>query len=113
MLEFAAFIQLRRIKPDMPRPFKVFGGMPVAVALVTPPTILGVFAMGMCRLETHIAGLVVMAVGVVLYHFIQRLKEKNLVAFETYVPIDQRPTGNPVGEEGSCWPGAPAAQKDF
>jgi amino acid transporter len=40
ILEFAALVRLRLKEPDLPRPFRVPGGLVAAVALGVPPTVL-------------------------------------------------------------------------
>ena len=40
VLLMLAFVQLRRTRPGMDRPFKVWGGTAFAVLLVIPPTVL-------------------------------------------------------------------------
>jgi amino acid transporter len=73
LLEFAALIALRIREPELPRPFKVPGGMPVAAVLGIAPAALFVLAFVRNRTETvgslsslHLA-LAMMALGPVFY----------------------------------------------
>merc|ERR1711937_136392 len=77
LLEYAAFIQLRRAKTDMPRPFKVPGGMVGAVLMVLPPFILGLYAMAICAWQTQVAAFTVIICGIASYYLFQAAKAKH------------------------------------
>jgi amino acid transporter len=88
ILEFLALIVLRIREPQLPRPFRVPGGMPGAIALGIGPTALLVIALVKNRSE-HLDlwrvgsvsqlgfGLVLMALGVVYYFVAGRPKQES------------------------------------
>jgi len=90
LLEFAAFLQLRISKPDMPRPFRVKGGTAAAVILVSVPSALGIFAVSLCRWEVHLVGGLVIVCGVILFYSMAYAKQKSWFSFHVYVPVDER-----------------------
>jgi amino acid transporter len=49
ILEFAALIALRLREPDMPRPFAIPGGLPIAIGAALGPTVLVFFAIWNAR----------------------------------------------------------------
>jgi amino acid transporter len=99
VLEFLALIVLRRREPDLPRPFRIPGGMPGAVLAAVGPTALLVFALVRNRSEqldlgrlgsvsSLSFGMGLMALGVVYYFVAGRAK-----------PVDQ-PAGTESGDSG-------------
>lgn len=81
LLEFAAFIKLRIVKPDLHRPYKVpfqtFG----ATAICLPPALLLLFVMYLASLKTYIVSGSVIILGLFLYPAIVHAKEKNWCHF--------------------------------
>jgi amino acid transporter len=78
MLEFVALAVLRWREPQLPRPFRIPGGMPVAILLGLGPLVLLVLAFVRGREEPaqganpiHLAIWIAMA-GVLLYFFARR-----------------------------------------
>jgi len=73
LLEFVALVVLRIREPDLPRPYKIPGGMLVAVAIGVPPAALVVVSMVRNSSESLgpvnglVAGLGLVALGPVLY----------------------------------------------
>jgi amino acid transporter len=51
LLEFVALVVLRLREPALPRPFKIPGGLPTAIAIGIGPTLLIVFALWAARAE--------------------------------------------------------------
>jgi len=84
LLEYAAFVQLKRTKPDMPRPFAVPGGVVGACALVVPSFIIGIIAIWLCSLLTQLLGLLVIAFGMCMYFALCRAKTNNWLRFNIY-----------------------------
>jgi amino acid transporter len=85
LLEFAALVILRLREPDMPRPFRVPGGLPGAILCAAGPAALLVFALVRNRSEqielgrfgtisTLTFGLGLMALGVIYYAIAGRPK---------------------------------------
>ena len=75
LLEFGALIALRIREPELPRPYRVPGGIAGAVLLSLPPLVLMVLAVLRNRTETIgstsslAVGVVLIALGPVLYFF--------------------------------------------
>ncbi len=73
LLEFVALVALRIREPDLPRPYKIPGGMVVAVAIGIPPAALVVMSMVRNSSESLgpvnglVVGLGLVALGPVLY----------------------------------------------
>jgi amino acid transporter len=63
MLEFVALVVLRVREPDMPRPFRVPGGLPGAIALGVCPALLLIFAVVRSESE-RVAGMSSFAFGI-------------------------------------------------
>ncbi len=70
LLEFAAFLVLRRTLPDLARPFRVPGGWPVALLITTGPVIVTGWLLWSTFTEEQSAfwtGIIVLLVGLLLY----------------------------------------------
>ncbi len=75
LLEFAAFLVLRSRRPELPRPFVVPGGWPVAVLITAGPVLVTGYLLQSTLTGEPGAfwlGLVVLAVGVLLYPVCRR-----------------------------------------
>jgi len=84
LLEYAAFIQLRRTKPYMSRPFTVPGGFYGACTIVAIPSIIGVYAMATCELVVQLSALGVILFGTIAYYVMEQAKAKNWLRFNSY-----------------------------
>src|SRR6266849_1328871 len=90
-LEFMALIWLRIREPDLPRPFRVPGGMFGAIAVGIPPVLLLGFAIVRSQSETVLGmssfafGLILMGVGVVAYLLNRALKPAG------WAPVERTP----------------------
>ena len=83
LLEFVALMMLRVKEPELARPFKIAGGMPVLVALTLGPT----FVLALAFMEngsqytgpvpTLLFGALVVVLGVVIYTLTSRRKSKD------------------------------------
>jgi amino acid transporter len=88
MLEFVALIVLRRREPELPRPFRVPGGMAGAVLATLFPAGLLVISIIQSKRESVLGinsltlGLSIMAAGLVAYLFVRPSQEKQESAFE-------------------------------
>jgi len=91
VLEFLALIMLRRREPELPRPFRVPGGLAGAILVGVGPTLLLIVALVKNRSEqldlgrfgnisTLALGLVLMAAGVVYYYALGRAKPQAAAA---------------------------------
>ncbi len=89
-LEFVALIWLRVREPELPRPFRVPGGMFGAIAVGIAPTLLLGFAIVRSQSETVLGmssfafGLILMGAGVVAYFINRALKPAG------WAPVEQR-----------------------
>ncbi len=66
ILEFAALIALRVREPDMPRPFAIPGGLPVAIGMALGPTVLVFFAIWKSRGDHLTPGLPAILLGAII-----------------------------------------------
>ena len=88
MLEFVALIVLRLREPELPRPFRVPGGIPGAVLAALFPAGLLVISIVQSKRESVLGinslmlGLSIMAAGLVAYLFFRPEQEKRENAFE-------------------------------
>jgi len=88
VLEFAALVWLRVREPELRRPFKIPGGLPVAVLIGVGPTALLAAAliknrdeqMGQLHVSALSVGLALMAAGVVLYFVAAALRRPRAIA---------------------------------
>jgi len=86
VLEFLALIVLRHREPELPRPFRVPGGLAGAILVGVGPTLLLVVALiknrteqlslGRFSISTLALGLVMMVAGVVYYYAVGRAKPR-------------------------------------
>jgi amino acid transporter len=86
VLEFLALILLRIREPQLPRPFKIPGGLPVAILLGIGPTALLMIALVKNRNE-HLGnvsaltlGLILMTTGVLLYYLSKWMSKERTFA---------------------------------
>jgi amino acid transporter len=68
ILEFAALIWLRIKQPDLPRPYRMPGGLIGVIAASVPPVLLCLASIVMANGATKVVGLGGIAVGLVVYH---------------------------------------------
>lgn len=82
LLEFAALVALRRREPSLARPYRVPGGMPLAIFLGVPPLLLLILTAARTENEplgpinSLELGLLLMAAGVVAYFLGRRTPNK-------------------------------------
>jgi amino acid transporter len=92
LLEFVALMVLRVKEPELARPFKIAGGMPVLVGLMLGPT----FVLALAFMEngsqytgpvpTLVFGALVVALGVVIYALMSYKKSKNADVGTSAIP---------------------------
>lgn len=86
VLEFAALVALRLREPDLPRPYRIPGGLPVAIAVGIPPTLLLVFTAVRTQNEplgpinSLQLGLLLIGAGVVAYFIGDRFRKAKSVS---------------------------------
>jgi amino acid transporter len=67
ILEFAALVWLRMKQPQMPRPYRVPGGIPGAVALSVPPVALCILSIALADLPTLWVSAGGVVIGLIVY----------------------------------------------
>jgi amino acid transporter len=72
LVELAAFVRLRVVAPEMPRPWRVPGGLAVAVAVVACPVLFCVGAMATAGVTNTIAGVAAAVTGPLVYRVLGR-----------------------------------------
>ena len=72
LVELAAFVRLRVAAPDMPRPWRVPGGLSVAVGVVACPVVFCVGAMATAGWMNTIAGVAAAITGPLAYRLLGR-----------------------------------------
>jgi amino acid transporter len=72
LIELAAFVRLRVVAPEMPRPWRVPGGLAVAVAVVACPVLFCVGAMATAGVTNTIAGVAAAVTGPLVYRVLGR-----------------------------------------
>jgi amino acid transporter len=66
-LEFAALVWLRICEPDLPRPYRIPGGLPGVVVVSAPPLLLCGLSMAISPLPTQLLGMAAVLMGWLLY----------------------------------------------
>ncbi len=74
LVQMAAFLAIRRREPALPRPWRVPGGLPVALLVVAVPRLLALLAIATSGLATMLAGLVAALTGPLAYALFARLR---------------------------------------
>jgi amino acid transporter len=72
LVELAAFVRLRVVAPQMPRPWRVPGGFAVAVAVVACPALFCLGAMATAGFTNTIAGVAAAVTGPLVYRVLGR-----------------------------------------
>jgi amino acid transporter len=72
VVELAAFLRLRVVEPDLPRPWRVPGGFAGAIVVVLFPAIFTLGAMATAGLRNTVAGVVAALTGLVAYALFTR-----------------------------------------
>ncbi|XP_042006872.1 probable polyamine transporter At1g31830 isoform X1 [Salvia splendens] len=81
LLEFVAFVRLRIIAPDAPRPYKIPGGTPGAILMCIPPTLLICVVLALSSLKVMIVSLVAIMLGLTLYPCLKHCENKRWLRF--------------------------------
>jgi amino acid transporter len=72
LVELAAFVRLRVVAPELPRPWRVPGGLAVAVAVVACPVLFCLGAMATAGVTNTIAGVAAAVTGPLVYRVLGR-----------------------------------------
>ncbi|PIM99464.1 Amino acid transporter [Handroanthus impetiginosus] len=83
MLEFVAFVRLRIIAPNAPRPYKIPGGTVGAVLMCVPPTLLICVVLAFSSVKVLIVSLVALSFGTILQPCIKYSEKKRWFKFST------------------------------
>ncbi|KAL8498660.1 hypothetical protein ACS0TY_021847 [Phlomoides rotata] len=86
ILEFIAFVRLRIIAPNVPRPYKIPGGIISAILVCIPPTILICVVLALSSLKVMIVSLVAVMLGFILHPCLKHSENKRWLIF----------SGNPI-----------------
>ncbi|KAL6544181.1 proline dehydrogenase [Orobanche gracilis] len=81
ILEFIAFVRLRVIAPDAPRPYKIPLGTFGAVLMCVPPTILIGVVLAFSSLKVVVVSLVAVLIGLILHPCIRHSEKKSWLRF--------------------------------
>ncbi|PIM99463.1 hypothetical protein CDL12_28042 [Handroanthus impetiginosus] len=83
MLEFIAFVRLRIIAPNVPRPYKIPVGTVGAVLMCVPPTVLICVVLAFSSVKVLIVSLVALSFGIILQPCIKYSEKKRWFKFST------------------------------
>lgn len=81
LLEFAAFLRLRRKFPSLKRPFQVPLGMFGLIIMCLVPSLLLVYVMTVASRIVYVASAFLTCLGIVLYYFMNFCKSRKWVEF--------------------------------
>ncbi|WVZ24703.1 hypothetical protein V8G54_003247 [Vigna mungo] len=81
ILEFVAFILLRMKHPNASRPYKIPGGIAVAVAICIPPTILIFVVLALSTNKILLISLIAVVIGLVMQPCLKILEERGWLIF--------------------------------
>ncbi|BAT75227.1 hypothetical protein VIGAN_01305800 [Vigna angularis var. angularis] len=81
ILEFVAFILLRIKHPNASRPYKIPGGIAVAVAICIPPTILIFVVLALSTNKILLISLIAVVIGLVMQPCLKILEERGWLKF--------------------------------
>lgn len=86
ILEFAALVALRIRQPHLPRPYRIAGGLPGAIAISIPPILIAAWAVfaahqeqiafGTHKMPVLVFGAIVISVGMLVYLPLRTRREK-------------------------------------
>ncbi|XP_051119198.1 probable polyamine transporter At1g31830 isoform X2 [Andrographis paniculata] len=97
ILEFVAFIRLRIIAPEVPRPYKIPMGTIGVTLMCVPPTILICVVLALSSLKVMVVSLVAVMMGFVLHPCIVHCEKKRWLRF---VVSSDLPVINQASREG-------------
>ncbi|KAL3645792.1 proline dehydrogenase [Castilleja foliolosa] len=83
ILEFIAFVRLRVIAPDLPRPYKIPVGTVGAALMCVPPSILICVVLAFSTLKIMVVSVVAGLVGLVLHPCLKHSEKKSWLRFST------------------------------
>jgi amino acid transporter len=73
LVQMAAFLAIRLREPALPRPWRIPGGLPIALLVVAVPSLLALLAIATSGLATMLAGLAAALTGPLAYAVFARL----------------------------------------
>ncbi|GFP79354.1 probable polyamine transporter at1g31830 [Phtheirospermum japonicum] len=83
ILEFIAFVRLRVIAPDAPRPYKIPVGTVGAVLMCVPPSVLICVVLAFSSLKVMVVSVVAGLIGLVLHPCLKHSEKKSWLRFST------------------------------
>ncbi|CAL9152400.1 unnamed protein product, partial [Musa hybrid cultivar] len=81
ILEFVAFIKLRLIYPNAPRPYKIPLGTAGCILMIIPPTILICVVLALATLKVMVVSVTAMLIGFILQPCLKHVEKKRLLKF--------------------------------
>ncbi|THU72350.1 hypothetical protein C4D60_Mb04t11170 [Musa balbisiana] len=81
ILEFVAFIKLRLIYPNAPRPYKIPLGTAGCILMIIPPTILICVVLALATLKVMVVSVIAMLIGFILQPCLKHVEKKRLLKF--------------------------------
>jgi amino acid transporter len=77
LMEYAAFVQLRIKRPDLPRPFRIPLNTTCCILALVPTFFFTILVLALADYATYVFALVVNASGLVLYYCMNRVGERD------------------------------------
>jgi amino acid transporter len=81
-IEFCAFLHLRRVKPDMPRPYKIPIGFYGMCVLMSVPMLFILVIMYFSSALSLVITVVLTLLGVIIYYLLELARERKWCQFE-------------------------------
>lgn len=97
LMEYAAFIQLRRTHADLPRPYRIPLNTLGCCLLFTLPVVMTLLVMALASWTTLAFSLAVNAFGLAMYHFFAKGRLKNSSSVISYEQVEVVPTAPSTG----------------
>lgn len=97
LFEFAAFIKLRIVRPDLHRPYKVPLNTFAAAMLCLPPVLLLILVMCLASSQTYLVSGIVILLGFASYPALIHAKERKWIKFNTDTTTIRSPANDPEG----------------
>lgn len=83
MMELVAFVRLRIIAPNAPRPYKIPVGTAGAIIMCVPPTVLMCCVLALTTLRVFVVSLAAVAIGLILQPCMKHIEKKKWLRFST------------------------------
>lgn len=101
IIEYAAFLELRRSKPDLERPWRFPFGLVGCVMLLVMPLAFTLFTMALATFDTLAASIVVVLFGMLLYRLRKCWKAPPYDEVSTHAVEQESTRSNNTGDSGT------------